>query len=48
MTKISLIFEDRLVGASNFLTWKVRVTLFLKENDIWEIVDKVVPSSIDL
>jgi hypothetical protein len=44
METTSLKFEDRLDGASNFLPWKVRFTLVLKENDFWEIVDKVVPS----
>jgi len=48
MATTSLRFEDRLVGASNFLPWKARVTSLLKENDIWEIVDKVVPSPTDL
>ena len=36
-------FEDKFDGASNFLFWKARVTLFLKEHDLWEIVEKVVP-----
>jgi hypothetical protein len=44
MAITSLRFEDRLDGASNFLPWKERVTLLFKENDLWEIVDKVVPS----
>jgi hypothetical protein len=30
-----------LDGASNFLSWKARVTLALKEYDLWELVDKV-------
>lgn len=30
--------EDRLDGASNFLTWKVRVALLLKDIDFWNIV----------
>jgi hypothetical protein len=47
MAATSLRFEDRLDGASNFLPWKARVTLLLKENDLWEIVDKVVPSPTD-
>jgi len=29
-----------LDGASNFLSWKERVTLVLKEYDLWELVDK--------
>jgi len=35
--------EDRLDGAFNFLSWKARVTLLLKEYDLWEVVDKAVP-----
>jgi uncharacterized protein YehS (DUF1456 family) len=42
METTSLRVEDRLDGASNFLSWKSRVTLALKEYDLWEIVDKVV------
>jgi hypothetical protein len=42
MASTSLRVEDRLDGASNFLSWKERVTLALKEYDLWEIVDKVV------
>jgi hypothetical protein len=31
-----------LYGASNFFSWKVRITLLLEENDIWDIVKDVV------
>jgi hypothetical protein len=47
METMSVRFENRLDGASNFLSWKERVTFLLKENHLWEIVDKVVPSPID-
>jgi len=47
MASTSLRFEDRLDGASNFLSWKSRVTFLLKERDFWEIVDKVVIAPID-
>jgi hypothetical protein len=30
-------FEDRLDGVPNFLSWKVRVTLLLEENDILKV-----------
>jgi len=36
-----------LDGASNFLSWKERVTLALKEYDLWEILDKAVTPSTD-
>jgi hypothetical protein len=42
MEKTQLRVEYRLDGASNFLSWKERVTLELKEYDLWELVDKVV------
>ena len=35
------IFEDRLDGASKFLSWKERVTLLLKDHELWDIVDHV-------
>ena len=44
MAATNLRFEDWLDGASNFLSWKARVTLLLKEHDLWEIVEKVVPT----
>jgi hypothetical protein len=44
MVSASLIFQDRLDDASNFLSWKVRVTLLIEENDLWDIVKDVVPS----
>ena len=40
--------EYRLDGASKFLSWKVRVTLALKEYDLWELVDKAVTPPTDL
>jgi hypothetical protein len=42
MAMACLRFEDGLDGASNFLSWKARVTLILKELDLWEIMEKVV------
>jgi hypothetical protein len=42
MASTSLRVEDRLDGASNFLSLKARVTLALKEYYLWELVDKVV------
>jgi hypothetical protein len=48
MASTPLRVEDRLDGASNFLSWKARVTLALKEYDLWELVDKVVAPPTDL
>jgi hypothetical protein len=47
MEKTLLRVEDRLYGASNFLSWKERVTLALKEYDLWELVDKAVTPPTD-
>jgi hypothetical protein len=33
-----LRFEDRFDGTLNLLSWKVRVTLLLEENDFWDII----------
>jgi hypothetical protein len=48
METTPLRVEDRLDGASNFLSWKERVILALKEYDLWELVDKVVTPPTDL
>jgi hypothetical protein len=34
MAAMCLKFEDRLDGALNFLSWKVRVTLLLEETNL--------------
>ena len=48
MAATPLRVEDRLDGASNFLSWKARVTLALKEYDISELMDQVVATPTDL
>jgi hypothetical protein len=35
-------FEDRLDGISSYLQWKVRMSVVLKENKIWNYVSYVV------
>ena len=30
--------EDRLDGAANFVSWKARIFLVLRENELWEEV----------
>jgi len=47
MVETPLIVEDKMDGASNFLSWKERVKLVLKEYDLWELFDKVVVPPID-
>jgi hypothetical protein len=47
MNTIPLIVEDRLDGASNFVSWKEKVTFVFKEYDLWELVDKVITPPTD-
>lgn len=39
----SVRVEDRLDGASNFSSWKSRLTLVLEENDILSYMEEEVP-----
>ena len=39
---IGMKVEDRLDGATNFISWKSRV-LILEENDLWKLVNEKVP-----
>ena len=36
MTSVGLRTEDRLDGAANFVSWKARILLVLRENELWE------------
>ena len=40
---IGMKVEDRLDGATNFISWKPRVLLILEENDLLKFVNKKVP-----
>ena len=40
---ISMKVEDRLEGASNFISWKFRVLLLLEGNDLLQFVNAKVP-----
>ena len=40
---IGMKVEDRLDGASNFISWKSRVLLILEENDLLKFVNEKVP-----
>ena len=42
METTSLNFMEILEGAMNLLCWKVKVTLLLDENDLWDIIKDVV------
>ena len=41
-----IIFEDQLDGISNCLQWKVRMSVVLKEKNIWNYVSSVVVAPI--
>jgi hypothetical protein len=43
----TLIVEDMLEGATNFLAWKARILLLLEENDLKEYVEMVIPDPKD-
>ena len=54
MTSVGLRTEDRLDGAAKFVSWKARILLVLRENELWEEVVRnttanpiVIPASID-
>jgi hypothetical protein len=36
--------EDRLDGASKFFPWKARVSMILKEQDLWEVMTNPPPA----
>jgi hypothetical protein len=48
MASANLRVEDRLDGVLNFLYWKEKVALALKEYGLWELVDKFVVPPTDL
>jgi hypothetical protein len=43
MSVVSVKVEDRLDGVSNFLPWKARLILLLKEKDLWDTVHSGLP-----
>ena len=36
MTSVGLRSEDRLDGAGNFVSWKAKIVLLLRENELWD------------
>jgi hypothetical protein len=38
----NLRFEDRLEGISNYLQWKVRIAVILRENKLWDLFSTIV------
>jgi len=45
----SMIFEDRVDGADNFISWKHRIVLILEENELLDHVKQVLlePKEVD-
>ena len=37
----SLHVEDHLYGASKFSAWKTKFVMFLKESELWDIVENI-------
>ena len=55
MTSVGLRTEYRLDRAANFVSWKARILLVLRENELWEEVVRnittnpvTIPPSIDV
>ena len=44
---MSIRYEDRLEGISNYLPWKVRITAVLKERKIWSFANTKMTKPID-
>jgi hypothetical protein len=44
MSTSQMRVEDRLVGASNWSSWKVRMVFVLEDLELWDIVEAVVPA----
>jgi hypothetical protein len=46
MSVTSVKVEDRLDGASNFLPWKERISVILKEQDLWDVIINPPPAPV--
>jgi hypothetical protein len=44
MSASQMRVEDRLAGASNWSSWKARMVFILKDLELWDIVEAVVPA----
>ena len=38
--------KDRLDGATNFSTWKARISLILEEKELWDIVHSTIANPV--
>ena len=39
---MNIRYEDRLDGVSNYIPWKVRITIVLKELRVWSFTNSVM------
>ena len=39
---MNIRYEDRLDGVSNYIPWKVRITVVLKELRVWSFINSVM------
>jgi hypothetical protein len=44
MSTSQMRVEDRLVGASNWSSWKARMVFVLEDLELWDIVEAIVPT----
>ena len=44
---MNMRYEDRLDGASNYIPWKVRITVVLKELRVWSFINSVMTKPTD-
>ena len=44
---MNIRYEDRLDGVSNYIPWKVRITVVLKELRVWSFINSVMTKPID-
>jgi hypothetical protein len=44
MSASQMRVEDRLAGTSNWSSWKARMVFVLKDLELWDIVEAVVPA----
>ena len=40
--------EDRLDGAANYCSWKTRIVLVLKKNELWDVVHNTVANPVQI
>jgi hypothetical protein len=43
MSRYQMCVEDRLVGASNWSPWKVKIVFVLEDLELWDIVEAPIP-----